>query len=98
MPSAIEQAHRAFKDAGLTVLAVNLGEDRGTVAAWVRANTVTSTVLLDPDGAARRAYRVTATPTVILVGRDGLLVGRAHGNRPWMGDTGRRLFQALLAK
>jgi hypothetical protein len=98
LPSAIEQAHRAFKDAGLTVLAVNLGEDRATVAAWVRAKGVTSTVLLDPDGVAQRAYRVTATPTVVLVGRDGRLVGRAHGNRPWMGEKGRRLFQALLAK
>ena len=98
MPSAIEQAHRAFKDGGLTVLAVNLGEDRATVAAWVRAKGVTSTVVLDPDGVAQRAYRVTATPTVVLVGRDGRLVGRAHGNRPWMGEKGRRLFQALLAK
>jgi hypothetical protein len=59
---------------------------------------VTSRVLLDPDGAARRAYGVTGTPTVVLVGRDGRLVGRAVGPRDWMGDQGRALVEALLAQ
>src|SRR3989441_1157328 len=50
-------------------------EDRATVARWVAAKKVTLAVLLDPTGATNRAYRVTGTPTVFVVARDGTLVG-----------------------
>lgn len=96
MPSTIEQVHREFKGQGLTVLAVNIQESRATVAKWVRENKVTSVVLLDPDGAVTSAFRVTATPTVVLIGRDGKMVGRAVGTRGWTSDTGRALLKALI--
>jgi len=98
LPSTIEQVGKEFKDRGLTVLAVNIREGRDRVARWVKENKVTSTVLLDPDGAVTAAYRVTGTPTVVLVGRDGKLVGRAVGNRGWTSPAGRALFDALLSR
>jgi len=64
--------------------------------AWVREKGVTSRILLDPDGAVTRAYGVTGTPTVYLVGRAGQLVGKAVGPRGWMSDLGRALLTALL--
>ena len=87
MPSTIEQVHREYKDRGLVVLAVNIQEPRGTVAAWV--------VVLDTDGAAARAYRVTATPTVFVVGRDGKVVGAAFGTKEWTSEPGRALLARL---
>jgi hypothetical protein len=98
LPSTIERLHGAYASRGLTVLAVNTGEEHARVARWVKEHGVTSRVLLDPDGAGRRSYRVTGTPTVILVGRDGRLVGRAVGPRNWMGEEGRALFEALLTQ
>lgn len=98
MPSTIEQVHREFGGRGLVVLAINLGEGRDHVAAWVKSRQVTSTVLLDSTGAVQESYKVAYTPTVVLVGRHGKLVGRAIGNRNWLGEKGRALLGALLAR
>ena len=98
MPSTIEQVHSELGPRGLTVLAVNIEEDRATVAAWVREKKVTSRVLLDPTGAATRAWRVTGTPTVFLIARDGTLVAKAISTRAWTGATGRAILEALLAR
>ncbi len=88
--------HREYRDRGLTVLAINIREDPGTVAAWVKKARVTARVLLDPRGDAVKAYRVTGTPTTVLIGRDGQLVARAVGTRAWLGEAGRALLAALL--
>ena len=96
MPSAIEQVYREFKDRGLVVLAINMGEERAKVAAWSTAHGLTLPVVLDADGAATRAYQVIFTPTVFLVGEDGKLVGKAVGNKPWTSDKGRALLRLLL--
>ncbi len=39
------------------MLAINMEEDRATVARWVAEKKVTLAVLLDPTGATNRAYR-----------------------------------------
>lgn len=98
MPSAIEQVHQQFKDQGLTILAVHIKGSRQVVAKWVRDNGVTTAVLLDPDGAVTRAYRVTGTPTVYLISRAGQMVGKAFGQRSWTSDAGQALLAALLAQ
>ena len=98
MPSTIEAAHRQYRGRGLTVLAVNMQEEKGKVAAWVRSSGVTSRVLLDGDGEVTRRYRVTATPAIYLVARDGRLVARGFGTRDWMGPGGRALLEALLGE
>jgi peroxiredoxin len=93
----MEQVHKEFNQKGLTVLAVNMQENRNRVANWVKEKNVTSLVLLDSNGAVTRLYRVTGTPTVVLVGRDGEMIGRAVGSREWMGEKGRGLFEAMLS-
>jgi hypothetical protein len=55
-------------------------------------------LLLDPDGDASGAYRITATPTVFLIGRDGKLVAKALGTKAWTSEQGRALLQLLLKK
>jgi cytochrome c biogenesis protein CcmG, thiol:disulfide interchange protein DsbE len=87
-----------FKDQGLTILAVNIRENRKVVAKWVGDNGVTTSALIDPDGAVTHAYGVTGTPTVYLVSRAGLMVGKAFGQRSWTSDAGRALLAALLAQ
>ena len=72
-------------------------ENRNQVANWVKEKNVTSLVLLDADGAVTRLYQVTGTPTVVLIGRQGELIGRAVGSREWTGEKGRGLFEALLS-
>ena len=98
LPSTIEQVHREFKDKGLVVFAVNIEEGKKTVGSWVERNKLAIPVLLDPPGDASGAYQVTATPTVYLVGRDGKLVAKALGTKPWMSDQGKALLSYLVKR
>ena len=98
MPSTIEQVHREYKDRGLVVLAVSIGEGRRKVAAWGPSRSLTVPLLLDPDGEVSAAYRITATPTAFLIGRDGRLVARAVGTKPWTSEAGRAVLHHLLRK
>jgi peroxiredoxin len=96
LPSTIETLHRLHAGQGLAVWAVNIKEPRSHVSQWVKERGLTMPVLLDTDGAVSQAYRVTGTPTVVLVDRRGRLVGRAVGTRDWLGEKGHALLQALL--
>jgi peroxiredoxin len=96
LPSTIEQMYRTYKAGGLVVLAVNIAESPEKVKGWAAERKLTMPVILDPPGDISRAYKVTSTPMVYLVGRDGKLVGKALGTKPWMGEQGRALLKALL--
>ena len=94
----MNQVHQEYKDRGLVVYAINIEEKADTVAAFARKQNLTMPVLLDPDGDASRAYHITATPTVFLIGRDGKLVAKALGTKTWTSPQGRALLQRLVAK
>jgi peroxiredoxin len=93
----MEKVHQEFNQQGLTVLAIDVQENRDRVADWVKEKNVTSLVLLDADGVVARLYGVTGTPTVVLIGQQGELIGRAVGSREWTGEKGRGLFEALVS-
>lgn len=98
MPSTIEQVHQEFKDQGLTILAINLGEDKDDLVAWAKRRKVTTTILLDPNADVARSYAIAYTPTVFLIDRDGRLVAKSVGVRAWTGDKGRAVLKALIAR
>lgn len=79
------------------MLAIDIQEDLAKVEAWTKSRGITPAVLLDRDGAVAAAYRVTATPTAVLIGRDGRMLARATGTRPWDSRAGRALLDAALA-
>jgi redoxin len=89
--------HREWEQKGVSVLLVDIREDRATVARAVAERGYVPTVVLDLSGAVSDAYGIRATPTAFLIARDGTIVGRAVGPRPWTGPEARALFQALLA-
>jgi cytochrome c biogenesis protein CcmG/thiol:disulfide interchange protein DsbE len=97
LPTAIEQLHRAYGRQGLAVVAINIAERRAEVAAWVSDQRLTLPILLDADGRTTLAYRVMGTPTAVIVGRNGALLGRAMGARGWTTPAGRALLEHLLA-
>jgi len=97
LPVAIEKIVRERKGQPFTVLAVSIEEPRDVVASYVKGAGLTSSVLLDGDGTVAREYRVRATPTTIVIGRDGRLVARAAGTRDWDGKAGRAFLDALVA-
>jgi peroxiredoxin len=97
LPSTIEKVYRERKAQKFAVLAIDIQEDPAKVEAWTKAKGITPPVLLDRDGAVAAAYRVTATPTAVLIGKDGRMLARAAGARPWDSRAGRALLDAALA-
>ena len=81
----------------MSVLLVNLHEDRAKVARAVADRGYLAPVVLDADGSISQSFGIRATPTTFLIARDGSIVGRAIGPRAWTGPDGRALFRALLA-
>jgi peroxiredoxin len=96
LPS-INALHEEFKGQGLTVLLVNMREDREIVRRAVTTRRYTAPVVLDADGQVADAYRVTGTPTVYLLDRWLQIIGRAIGRRDWASEPGRRLLAAVLS-
>jgi redoxin len=96
LPS-IDQVHGEWEPRGVTVVLVNIREDRAKVARVVAQRGYAAPVALDLDGSVSEAYGIHATPMAFVVTRDGQIVGRAIGPRPWTGPDARALFRALLA-
>jgi len=95
LPS-INALHDELGPQGLKILLVDISEPRERVAQAVANRGYRAPVLLDSRGQAADAYRVRATPTTYLIGRDGLMLGGAIGPRPWAQAEGRALLQSLL--
>ena len=95
MPSEIEQLHRRYGDR-IAIVAIDIQESREKVAGWMQGKGLSFTVLLDASGTVSSAYEVTATPTVFVLSREGRLVGKALGNKPWMSEPGRALLTRLI--
>ena len=97
LPATVQELARRYRDRQLVVLAVNIEEGRDKVRAWVKKHGLAVPVLLDVEGEVSGAYRVTATPTAVLVDRDGRTVARAVGTRSWTSDRAKPLWDSLLA-
>ncbi len=80
MPS-MERLHQALKDQGLTVLAVDVGEDLDTIFAFTGQLEPAPTfpLLADLDGSTAEAWGVLGLPTSFVVDPEGQIVMRAVG-------------------
>jgi thiol-disulfide isomerase/thioredoxin len=97
MPS-MEKVYKELKDKGFTIVAVDLGENPSTVQAFVDEFGLTFPVLLDQTNAVGSMYNAQSIPTTYLIGRDGNILGRAVGVRPWEEEAYKNLFLEILAK
>jgi cytochrome c biogenesis protein CcmG, thiol:disulfide interchange protein DsbE len=76
---------------GLVVLAVNSGQDRRSVAAFVAETHVGYPTLVDEAAEVTRAYGVTGLPTTFFVGRDGVIEAKV------VGEADEATFERLAA-
>lgn len=96
MPS-VNRLYTELREKGLEVLLVSFREDPGLVRRTVQERGYTAPVLLDRNGdVSGRNYGVWGTPTSYLIDRQGRLVGRVVGPRPWESPAARTLLLDLL--
>lgn len=68
-----------YADAGLVVLAIDVREDEGTVAAFAESLNATFPLGLDADGAVQRAWEAFALPIHFWVDAEGIIRDGALG-------------------
>ncbi|MCS7460572.1 redoxin domain-containing protein [Paenibacillus doosanensis] len=58
---------------GVEIVAVNVGESKGTIMEFIRLHAIPFHVMTDPSGEAANAYRVNGLPATFLINAQGLV-------------------------
>ncbi len=80
------------------VLAVNYGESRGKIAAFLGKRKLDVHVLLDPDQEAADAWGAKGLPMSFLVDRSGKVRYWAFGERDWTDADSMKAVERLLSE
>ena len=88
----IEAAYEQYREQGLVVVAIDVGEDAATVRDYVQRAGLTYPVGGDPATDVAATYRVTGLPTHVFVDADGIVRDIR------MGRLGKETIQQELSK
>jgi len=80
---AMQDLWDRLHDRGFELLAVSVDENEADVAPFVERLDLRFPVLLDPGGDVSRTYQTMGYPESILIDRDGRIVERYVGPKPW---------------
>lgn len=83
----MNQLSRRARKASLQVVAINVDENRGDAAAFLRQLPASFTVLYDPAGHVAASYQLPGMPTSFLIGPDGRVRWTHIGFRPGDGQS-----------
>ncbi|MFW5972303.1 MAG: TlpA family protein disulfide reductase [Bacillota bacterium] len=73
----IQKLYEEHKD--ITILAVNLRENKGQVSEFLMANGYNFPVVLDPDGNIGNQYMVRGIPTTYILDENGVIIDKTSG-------------------
>jgi len=95
----MEALYQDLKGKGMEILAVDVMEDKATVATFLKAHGYTFPILLDADGHTTGQYGAQALPTNYVIDQKGRVVARVVGigGPSWTSPEMRALFAHLLA-
>lgn len=88
----LDKLQDEYRDSGLVLLGLDVGEDRETVENYVKKSSVSHAIALTNGTSMVSAYRISALPTYILIGRDGTVIDTQ------VGSAGPEALRSLLAK
>jgi len=86
----INQIYSKYKDRGLVVLAVNVGQSKSAAETFATRLHLTYPVLLDTDSKVTGRYGVKAVPFTFVVDRKGMIIKRI------LGETEKESFEKMI--
>ena len=95
MPS-MEALYKQNREKGLEIIAINCGEGRQEVQAFMKENGLSFPALLDEDGKVSSSYGIQAIPTSYIIDRNGNIVSRLVGSINWNTAKIQTAIEALL--
>ena len=78
------------------VLGINMSEELDLVKTYVVKHHLTFPHLLDADAKVMSLFAVPATPTTLLIDREGQVLAGGLGYRDWASPAVHRLVESLL--
>lgn len=75
----VDGLEREFKDKGLIVLAVDVGESKKTVKKYLEANPRACRIVLNEDTNLAAMYAANSYPIYVVIDRDGNVAGVQRG-------------------
>jgi peroxiredoxin len=97
----MQTLYQKLRGKGFEVVAVDMMEDKATVAKFVKTSGYTFPVLIDSTGEVGGGpYGARALPTNYIVDKGGKIVGRKIGidGPAWTSDERVALFESLLSQ
>jgi peroxiredoxin len=95
MPS-MQKLYEEMKKDGFVLLAVNIGESREDVEAFVKKTGLTIPILLDTEKEVSRTYGASSIPITWIIDKKGNIVGAAQGARVWNSNAIKDLIRFML--
>lgn len=94
----MEEMHRKYKDAGLTIIAVSIDGKRESIEAFLKSNPVTFIIAHDKGGKTADSFGLQGMPTSYLIDRSGHLHYTHAGFRESDRDVLESRIKSLLAQ
>ncbi|MEJ2620524.1 MAG: TlpA disulfide reductase family protein, partial [Candidatus Thiodiazotropha sp.] len=94
LPS-MNRAWEALKSTGMAMLAINLGEDREAVSAFLQDYPIDFEVLMDERGQISQRWMVKALPTTLVLNKRGQIIYQVVGERKWDEPAMIEFFESL---
>jgi thiol-disulfide isomerase/thioredoxin len=80
----LEALYQRYRDSGLQILAVNVGEEEQTIRAFLATRPLSFPVLRDSDQSIAARYRIEAFPTTVLLDAEGKVIDVTEGLDPYL--------------
>jgi len=93
--ASIQALQQRLAGRPFVILLVNYGESRARVGEFVKRESISFPILLDPNQEAPRAWRVRVLPSSFLVAPDGRVRYSVIGEINWAGVEAANLVQRL---
>nr|WP_295971746.1 thiol-disulfide oxidoreductase ResA [uncultured Bacillus sp.] len=76
----IESQYNVFKDKGVQVIAVNVGESKFAVSKFVERHHLTFPIVIDDDSEVQFAYGINPLPHTFLIDKNGIVIQSYTGS------------------
>jgi intracellular sulfur oxidation DsrE/DsrF family protein len=87
---------REFKEQGLAVIGVDLGDDPDDIEEFKHRHEVSFPIAVEELDQAKKMFGILGCPATVLIDRKGRMVGRAAGEGDWTSESARTLVRSLL--
>ncbi|RST76118.1 thiol-disulfide oxidoreductase ResA [Siminovitchia acidinfaciens] len=78
----MENQYQVFKDQGVEILAVNVGEPEFAINKFVQKHGLNFPILKDTNKEVLNLYKITPLPTTILINSEGIITAIESGELP----------------